>query len=317
MSCENEDFGGQFEDGSAVPRRAVSLAWPIVLVAAVAIHQVTGSAIAAAALFAIHAGWRSFRCALWLKRVDPVAARGRACFWFYLATAFWKAAAWAFAVVLIFGAIEAFAGQPPPDEELIIEGCIMAGGVCLSTAVGIVAVGSALRGRVRVWVHANIRDNCNGDFNRVGDAGGYFIGNARAFYHGFNHAIFIVGTSVAVPIVVCATALLAWSTARGQPPDAGTWLELLGLFASFPVAVVVYAVVADRIIARTPAECWPPGTLTHEQLIATARKHLFGNSTAASNAKRNASRDRLPTCPTHDRTRSVPAAWTTSPAGSG
>ena len=220
----------------------------------------TGSTIAAALLFAVHAGWRSFRCAIWLKRADSVAARGRACFWFYLATAFWKAAAWAFAVILIVIAIESFLGQPPPDTELIMEGFIMAGGVCLSTLVGIVAVGSALHGSVRVWVHANIRNNCNADFNRVGDPGGYYMGNPRTFCNGFNHAIFIVATSIGVPIVVGATALLAWITARGQPPDAGTWVETLGIFALFPVAVVVYAIVADRIIARTPAECWPPRT---------------------------------------------------------
>ena len=85
-----------------LPGLSVFLAWPFVLVAAVVIHHVTGSPIAAALLLAVHAGWKSFRCGLWLKNVDPVAARGWVCFWFYLATAFWKAAAWACATVLIF-----------------------------------------------------------------------------------------------------------------------------------------------------------------------------------------------------------------------
>ena len=41
-------------------RHAVSLAWPVLLIAAIIIQRMTGSTIAAALLFAVHAGWRSF-----------------------------------------------------------------------------------------------------------------------------------------------------------------------------------------------------------------------------------------------------------------
>lgn len=163
MVQENEDFGSHFEDGLAVPRRAISLAWPIVLIAAIAIHHVTGSPIAAASLLAIHAGWKSFRCGLWLKSADPVASRGWACFWFYLATAFWRAAAWACGVILGFLVLAIWTGRPPSDREVMVELCTLVGGVFLSTAAGIVAITFALSGKVSVWVQPDVREQCCGD----------------------------------------------------------------------------------------------------------------------------------------------------------
>ncbi len=275
MVQENEDFGSHFEDGLAVPRRAISLAWPIVLIAAIAIHHVTGSPIAAASLLAIHAGWKSFRCGLWLKSADPVASRGWACFWFYLATAFWRAAAWACGVILGFLVLAIWTGRPPSDREVMVELCTLVGGVFLSTAAGIVAITFALSGKVSVWVQPDVREQCCGDFVRLGDTGGYYVGGRN---RGFNHAIFIVATSLFVPVFGCAASLLAWSTAIGQPPDAGALLELMGFFLIFPgsfVTIPVYAIIAGRIVARTPMECWLPGTLTREQLITTAENILL------------------------------------------
>jgi len=260
MLRKNEDFGGQFADGSVVPSWVNTLAWPIVLVAAIIVHQVTGSPIAAASLLAVHAGWKSFRCGLWLKSVDPVANRAWACLWFYLAAAFWRAAAWACVTIMIFVVVEIYTGQPPTEEEIMVELSVLVGSVCLSTAVGLVALTSALRGRVRVWVQPNVREKCYDDFARLSSLGGHYVGGPD---RGFNHAIFILATSLVVPILGSGTAILIWSTLLGQPPDAGALPELLGFFLLFPgslLAIPAYVAIAKRIIAKTPADCWPPWT---------------------------------------------------------
>ena len=178
------------------------LAWPIVLVVAVAVEAATGSALLAALPIAVHAGWKSFRCGWWLKSVDPVPRRARACFWFYLATACWKAAAYAFVTIIIFGVVENFAGQPVPMDEVIAELQVMLCGVVLSVIVGIAAVVSALRRKVRVWVHPSVREQCRGDFNRLGEIRGSVFFNPYKLPHGFNHAVFIVITAVAFPPLV-------------------------------------------------------------------------------------------------------------------
>jgi hypothetical protein len=236
------------------------LAWPVAILVAIMVHQVTGSPIAAASLLAVHAGWKSFRCGLWLKSVDPVLARAWACFWFYLATAFWKAAAWALATVFLFVVVAIVAGQPPGEEEIIMEFFVLGGGICLSTAIGILALASALRGGVRVWVHSNVRERCHSDFSQLGRIGGFYVGPLG---HGFNHAVFVVATSLAVPVVGFGTALLIWSAAGARPNDAPLIPTLLGFLILFPgslLAIPAYAIIARRVIAKTPAECWGDGT---------------------------------------------------------
>jgi hypothetical protein len=237
-------------------------AWLIVLSMAIAIEAVTGNALIAVLPIAVHAGWKSFRCGWWLKTVDPVSRRAWACFWFYLATACWKAAACAFVTIVIFGVIENFVGQPVPMDAVIAELQVMLCGVVLSVIVGIAAVVSALRGKVRVWVHPGVREQCHGDFNRLAEIRGPFFGNPRKHPHGFNHAVLIVITSVAFPplvagtaLIICELAILAFRPGPHVFGIAGLLLMGVGALASIPA----YSFLASRIVARTPAECWERG----------------------------------------------------------
>jgi hypothetical protein len=251
----------QFDDGSAVPRRATFLAWPVVFVAAIIIHHVTGSPIAAASVFAVHAGWKSFRCGLWLKAVDPVASRGRACLWFYMGAACWRAAGWAFVTGLIFVEAARLFGQPPPEKELMVELLIFAACVCLTSVLGLLAVASALRGMVRVWVNPSIRERCGGDFARLGDIAGLYIPQLGAYHGGINHAVFVVALSLVVPVAIAATAFLIWSTIN-QPRDQAltlqvlltTFLPFMASLATIPVCIII----SRKVVAKTPADCWPP-----------------------------------------------------------
>jgi hypothetical protein len=259
MSRENEDDGGQFADGSVVPRRTVSFGWPIALLAAIAVHQVTGSPIAGASLFALHAGWKSFRCGVWLKRVDPVASRAWACLWFYIGAGCWRAAAWTLVAGLVLVEVSNLFGQPLPEKELFVELFVFAGCICLTSLLGLVAVASALRGRVRVWVHPSVREACHSDFARLGEIGGVNVPNLGAYHGGFNHAEYVVALSLIVPAVITATAVLICSTLN-QPRDQVLTLRE-GLLTSLPFTaslamIPIWIMISRKVVARAPAECW-------------------------------------------------------------
>ncbi len=237
----------------------------LVLCAALAIHELTGNALLAAAIVAAHAGWRSLRCGWWLLRADPSRPRGWVCFWFYTATAFWKAAIWALVGLLILGASEAVTGQPPTEEQIAAQGITMFLAMGLSSLVGIIGVASAIRNKVRVWVHPSVWGRCGGEFARLGGLRGYFLGDRGTFYRGFNHAIFVVAASLLVSTTGIPVAFCIWSEMANAPAGGGpTIAEGLALIVAFvgPFAMIpVYAVLSHRVIARTPAECWPLSTI--------------------------------------------------------
>jgi hypothetical protein len=234
-------------------RHAGCLPWLIVAGAALIIHQLTGNTTLAAALLYAQAWWKPFRCGLWLCGVDPLASRGRACFWFYLAMACWNAAASAFTTVVVFMAVDSLTGRPPPMDELAMTMLTLAGGVCLSTVIGIIAVTFALYGKVRIWAHPGVRERCRGDFSRVGNPG--------RVYHGFNHAVFVVAMALFFPFLATGIGLLIWGAANDRPNEVRTVTALIEVFFLLvgPLAMIpVYAFLSSRIIARTPADCWPP-----------------------------------------------------------
>src|SRR5215831_15315542 len=52
-------------------------------------------------------GWNDFRTAWWLRRRDLNRRRAAACFWLFVASAFWKMAIGAFVLLFVYG----FAGS--------------------------------------------------------------------------------------------------------------------------------------------------------------------------------------------------------------
>ena len=201
---------------------------------------------------------------MWLKNGDPVSSRGWACFWFYLALAFWKAAGWALASMIAFGLVEAYTGQPPTEEQIIVMLAVFAGGLCLSVAIGVAAVASALRGKgesVNPSPHAGAMWRV---LRAMGNVPGYFIGNPGRGYRGINHAIFIVATSTALPLIVGGVGLLRPGARWGRLKDdfgLPEIVSLIALLSGSSLAIPAYGVVAKRVIARTPAECWAPARL--------------------------------------------------------
>jgi hypothetical protein len=112
-------------------------------------------------------GWNDFRTAFWLRRIDPNRARGRTCFWLYLASGLWKVAVTGSALMFVLGFCMAQqrgprAGQPPQPFTVALEAALAGAG--LSALIGFVlstlATSRALWGAywngLRLWLSSGL-----------------------------------------------------------------------------------------------------------------------------------------------------------------
>jgi hypothetical protein len=226
--------------------------WFVILGFAVTVYLVTGNPIIACLLPYIAAAWPSAESAFWLRTADPWRERGRVCFWFYLATAGWKAAAAALVAVLIFVIVQEIVGMAPILEMANRAILVLLAGVTGASFLGLVGIAMAFRCRVRVFVIPKLIRLCNADFSN--------ISFATASYRGFNYGIFILATSIMAPISAAGTAICIVGTKGGQNPvfeqlsqTVGLSMMVVGPLAAIPV----YAFCSNRIIAQHPIFCWP------------------------------------------------------------
>jgi hypothetical protein len=124
-------------------------------------------------------------------------------------------------------------------------------GLFVSSLLGMLGTVCAIRRRIRVFVTPNLKRICKGDFSAIA---------AATATRRVNHAIFVLLTSIFVPILT-AGALMAMLGVTGKGPNAplstmesaGLGLLLFGPIAAAPA----YADLAARIAAPTARECWP------------------------------------------------------------
>jgi hypothetical protein len=223
-----------------------------VLLIATLLYLFTNLSMAAAILPCLHGGWHTFRTGLWLLQVDPCRPHARICFAFYVATACWKAAAAAFMAIILFIVAAANFGFQPNMDEIAATMLVMFGGIVLNTLLGVVAIYAALRHKIRVWVHPHLRTAVHGDLRLTDRLGPLQIG--------FNHAIFVVATALAFPLVVVAALSIAIFTVgmnRNQVETVPVMVFEFVLLFGGPIALIpCYAWLSSRIIARSPLECW-------------------------------------------------------------
>ncbi len=230
------------------------LARMFVLGASVTVYIVTGSMVIPAAILYAYTAYEPLRCAIWLRNADPVIARGRACFWFYSAMAFWNAAASAFASVLVFLVDNRVRGKQPPTDEFAVTMMTLASGMCVSTVLGLIAVVVAWRANVRVWVHPHVRSRCGGEF--------HLLGQLERRWLDFNYGLFVMATSLTFPFPAIGTCLLIWRAADAPPPNEVGLAESLVLLFFLGVApfamIPVWFFTSPRIIAKRLTDCWAP-----------------------------------------------------------
>ena len=115
----------------------------------------------------------------------------------------------------------------------------LTGGIVLTSLIGLLATIGARAARIRLWIHPALPEIL-GDVLKGGDSG--------TMPPGFNHAIFVLITSLATPALASAGYILI------QP---GSVLRAMLVFGLMVVLVIVsYGFLARRIIADHPSQCW-------------------------------------------------------------
>jgi len=148
-------------------------------------------------------------------------------------------------------------GVQPHMGELAAAMLVLAGGVAINTVVGLGATCAALFCKVRVWVHPRLRSTVRGDLSSVT--------RLRPFQWGLNHAVFVVATAVAFPVLsadAIGVAALTFGKARNEVVTVPIMVFEFVAFLGGPLATIpCYCWLSSRIIARSPQECWPRETL--------------------------------------------------------
>jgi hypothetical protein len=246
----------KIDSGDTPPERKNLFAWPFLLALAWLLYELTAQPHLAAVVVCIKFGWNDMRAAVWLRRTDPERRRGRACFWIYLASGLWKIAMTA--VLTMFAC--AFLIKPPapqpqavmPDSLRMFISVALAAlvGFGLSTLATCVALGLALRYRIKLWLSPTVdrarRKNAWPPYDEytwtVNRAGRVIV-----------TALILLSTVVVIVLVV---TMLTFFQGLGPPRGAvmgGITTGLVGI----PTLILALRDVLNRhTIARTPAECW-------------------------------------------------------------
>lgn len=237
-----------------------SLAFIGTLSIAVVVYLLTNKLVAAVILPCLHGGWHTMETGIWLLKSDPDRCRARVCLAFYFATACWKAAAVALVTVVLLGVAEAMTGVKPNMDEFAATMLVVAGGVAFNTLVGLGATIAAVFHKIRVWVHPSLRSMTHNELSMVT--------SLRPAQCGFNHAIVVVATALVFPLLCIGTACLLVATvgkARNEVESVSEGLLVFTTMFGGPIAMIpCYAWLSQRIIAQTPQQCWPQGTVQTE-----------------------------------------------------
>jgi hypothetical protein len=252
----------------AVPARkerdwGVHLSWTTLIVLGWVVYELTSQPAIGAAVACTKFGWADVQAAFWLRRVDPDHRRGVTCFWWYITFALWKVAIMAVLAAVMIGLISAaFEGLPkravpPKPVSPVLQGVGVAMGVGfgLSLLASYVAVWSALRSGIRVWLgpaphRARTRRYWPPSEGQVNFAP----------YVTFTTLIGSIPLSLAV-VIISHTVLFHIPAAPWVAFQLLTILLLLvgGL-------ITAYSVLSRRVAAQTLRECWPlvPGEVARE-----------------------------------------------------
>jgi hypothetical protein len=244
MSAMDDDFDRVASDWR--PR----FTWPALFLIGWLLYEATAQPGLAAAVTCAKFGWADVKTALWLRRMDPDRGRGRACFWFYLAFGLWKVAVLATAMTIAL----LFLGGLMNPARRRLGGDVLSpvlGGVLIAAAVGFglsflttyIALWSALRHRVRVWL---------GIAPHRARSGRYWPPS-----HGqTNAAPFVTVTTLILTLWAFVLALLALATRAGRFQLAFFIVLLAGVFLAFPGFLLVFRLLDHRVFAQAPRDCW-------------------------------------------------------------
>ena len=230
--------------------------WPAVLPVLLVIYWLTSSVVVATLIPSVITAIPALKTGWWIRGYElrlGCRTRANTLWFFYLADALWLSAASAFTTVLILFFINAKIGIQPNMTKFATAMLIIAGGVVLTTLIGLYASYLAWRNSIRVWVHPKTYQWTNGVEEKL----------CRLAFEPqrFNHTVFILGTSFVTPCLLSGTAVLIALTGHGgRLSPLMEYLSIAVMLFFFVVltslAIAVYVRVSGSILARNPSECW-------------------------------------------------------------
>jgi len=266
-----EQPGEEREAPSALvpPSWLSHLNWTTLVLLGWLLYELTSQPGPAAAVACAKFGWSDVRAAFWLRRVDPDRRRGAACFWWYITFALWKVAVMSVLCVFVIGFIAGLlprAANGPPGARPVLGvlqgvGSAVGIGFGLSFLCGYIALWSALRNGVRVWL-GSAPHRARGERHWPPSPGQV------------NFVPFVTFTTLVFSIAFVGIALVGTILAFNWQPQ-GPWAAFLLttlMLSSVGTLIVAFAAVSRRIVAQTPQECWPwePGEVACQVSAASS-----------------------------------------------
>jgi hypothetical protein len=232
------------------------LTFPVLLVIGWVLYELTWEPALGVAAVCIKFGWEDFRTAFWLRRADPDWRRGRASFWLYLAAGLWKMAITASLMIFAYITLKVLGALGPRAAGHVVGAILSAfAGIALAALTACWAVVLALLWRIKLWlstgVHGARRKN--------------LWPPPHWPPHSSNLAGLLLGTSLFATLVpamlVGLIAVVTYTLGPINQAGPAPVVVLLG----FPVVCLLLVlfllygirrVLAPRIFALTPQECW-------------------------------------------------------------
>ncbi len=262
----------QHDDPESARRGRLSLGWPVLLLAGWLLYELTAEPGLAAAVGCAKFGWADLRAACWLRRVDPDRRRGSTCFWCYLTFALWKVAVMATLAMILLGTVDTWlwgnrraAGGNNPSPIMAGIAAATGVGLGLSSLTTYVALWSALRNGVRIWLGVAPHRARTGRFWPP--------------QHGkVNFAPLVAFTNLLMTVTAILCLFIALALAWQPRRPAGIVCLATLLLSLVGSILVAFPVLASRLFARTPLECWQaePGEAAYQAAEAGDGTDRFG-----------------------------------------
>ncbi|MBI3462560.1 MAG: hypothetical protein HY000_05790 [Planctomycetes bacterium] len=238
------------------------LTWSALLAIAWLVYELTAQPVLGAVVVCAKFGWDDFVTAVWLRRFDVDRFRGRACSWFYLAAGLWRIALTATAASIVIAILQGvLAIQQNQGVGAVLWDVFGAVGLESLFAFGLaalttfIAVGSAFRCRVKVWLDRQVNVARR---KRVWPPERWGTNRAKTL---LTATLIPVVTLLVLGLVV--GSIFALEGFRAPQRDPPAWvivivvvLQLLLTVSGALFVLVVREIVSRRVVARTPAECW-------------------------------------------------------------
>jgi hypothetical protein len=252
----------QAPDGEGKPPRRWlgAAAWPLVVLLAWVLFELTAKPALAVIALCLKFGWNDIQTACWLRRRDPCRGRGWACLFLYLACGLWKTALagclLTIGLVIFMGVAQGAKKQALPNvvHEQGIAAWLTAVGISVLASLSTgVAIQAARVSRVKLWLHGCTHRARRQDIWPPPDEGRGVHNQA----HFLTRAVFFI---TILPTLVLTFRL---NMALVQQGGAASLGEILGYAFGLAACLACLYALARRqgycegaVFAQSPAECW-------------------------------------------------------------